>query len=302
MRAAHRSAATRRKGVFWYKDPVSTIDPTTAPEEIQNWLGTAAEAVNARLDLHLALPDLADGDPVYKLAQAMRYAVLGGGKRLRPALVIASCEACGGTREQALDAAAAVEILHAYTLVHDDLPAMDDDDTRRGRPTVHVQFDEATAILVGDALLTLAFGAVSGQEHGAAKAVGILAARAGRDQLLGGQMLDLGWQEAEHTASFEEVERLHRGKTGALFAAACELGATAANADDERVASMGHYGMAVGVAFQHADDLDDGDFPEQAARAKERRVHLAKDAETHLQEMGADADLLRNFAQWIGRA
>ncbi len=281
---------------------MSTIDPTTAPEEIQHWLGSAAEAVNARLDLHLALPDIAEADPVYRLAEAMRYAVLGGGKRLRPALVVASCEACGGTREQALDAAAAIEILHAYTLVHDDLPAMDNDETRRGRPTVHIQYDEATAVLVGDALLTLAFGAVSGQEHGAAKAVGILAARAGRDQLLGGQMLDLRWQEAEHTASFEEVERLHRGKTGALFAAACELGATAANASELQIACMGEYGMSVGVAFQHADDLDDGDFPEQAARAKERRLQLAEAAVIQLQDFNADADLLRSFARWIGQA
>lgn len=287
---------------FWYKTLVSTIDPTTAPPQIQQWLRSAAEAVNARLDVHLALPDVAEDDPVYKLAEAMRYAVLGGGKRLRPALAIASCEACGGSREQALDAAAAVEILHAYTLVHDDLPAMDDDETRRGRPTVHVKYDEATAILAGDALLTLAFGAVSRQEIGPGKAVGILAARAGRDQLLGGQMLDLGWQEAEHTANFEEVERLHRGKTGALFAAACELGATAAGASDAQLACMGHYGMAVGVAFQHADDLDDGDFPEQATRAKERRVQLAKSAEEQLQDFGANGDLLRSFATWIGEA
>ncbi|MCP4445936.1 MAG: polyprenyl synthetase family protein [Myxococcales bacterium] len=281
---------------------MSTIDPGTAPTEIQQWLSSACEAVNQRLDKHLALPDVPKEDPVYRLAEAMRYAVLGGGKRLRPALVLASCEACGGNRAQALDAAAAVEILHAYTLVHDDLPAMDDDDTRRGRPTVHIKYDVATALLVGDALLTLAFGAISGQEHGAAQAVGILAARAGRDQLIGGQMLDLQWQEAEHQADFDEVERLHHGKTGALFAASCELGATASGADVGRVATMGRYGMAVGVAFQHADDLDDGDFPEQAARAKERRRQLARDAEAELESLGEDAALLRSFAQWIGQA
>lgn len=285
----------------WYNVVVSTIDPTKAPAAIQEWLVSAQDAVNKRLEQHLALPTL-QNDPIHKLAEAMRYAVLGGGKRLRPALVLASAEACGGTREQALDAAAAIEILHAYTLVHDDLPAMDDDKIRRGRPTVHVKYDEATAILVGDALLTLAFSVVAGQENQAAKAVSVLAARAGRDQLLGGQMLDLEWQQADHNASFEEVERLHRGKTGALFAAACELGACAAGASDQRTATLGRYGLAVGVAFQHADDLDDGDFPEQAARAKERRHLLAQEAEGQLADLGAKADLLRSFSQWIGSA
>jgi len=245
-------------------------------------------------------PDEPVTDPISKLAEAMRYAVLSGGKRLRPALVLAVTEACGGNAELALPAATAVELLHAYTLVHDDLPAMDDDDERRGRPSVHIQYDEATAILTGDALLTLAFQTVAGLEKGASDAVLCLAKYSGRDHLLGGQMLDLEWQNKQ--PDFAELERLHRGKTGALFAAACQMGALAAGADKAICASMARYGLSLGVAFQHADDLDDGDFPEQAAHARTRRKELALLAESELEALGENAVLLRELVQWIGHA
>lgn len=276
------------------------IDPKAAPATISTWLGETRIVIDKELEARLPLPDLAPEDPIYVLATAMRYAVLGSGKRLRPALVIAACQACGGSIAQALPAAAAIEILHAYTLVHDDLPAMDDDDERRGRPTVHIQFDEATAILVGDALLTLSLSCAAELDDAQA-AVTRLAERAGWRELLGGQMLDLGWQQTNKTPDLEGVERLHRGKTGALFAAACELGAIAANAAPKTRQAMADYGMAVGVAFQHADDLDDGDFPEQAALARSRRIELAQQASEHIRGLG-EAGLLQDFAQWIGRA
>ncbi len=258
--------------------------------------------VDTELSSLLLLPDLPASDPEYRLGEAMRYALLGGGKRLRPALVLAACEACGGDAKQALPAAAAIEMLHAYTLVHDDLPAMDDDEERRGRATVHIQYDEATAILVGDALLTLAFGTMATLSQGAAEAVILLAKRAGQNELLAGQMLDLQWQQAEHTPTASELERLHAGKTGALFSAACELGAIAAGATSANQELLASYGMDVGIAFQHADDLDDGDFAEQAKRAGERRLELAANAESKLDTLGEAASLLRGFAQWIGNA
>lgn len=283
---------------------MTTIDPKTAPTAVMTWLTETCGIIEKELEIRLPLPDLNNSDPIYVLAEAMRYAVLGAGKRLRPALVVAACQACGGTVQQALPAAAAVEILHAYTLVHDDLPAMDDDDERRGRATVHVKYDEATAILVGDALLTLSFACVAELVHGAGAAVTTLAQRAGWQELLGGQMLDLGWQQTQQPVAPDvaDLERLHRGKTGALFAASCELGAIAAGADTNARQSLANYGMAVGVAFQHADDLDDGDFPAQAARAQTRRMQLADSATNELSCFGESAALLRGFAQWIGRA
>ena len=281
---------------------MSTIDPTTAPQSIQDWLAGARKLVDKELASRLRLPALSEDDPVYRLAEAMRYAVLGGGKRLRPALVLATCEACGGTEEDALPAAAAIEMLHAYTLVHDDLPAMDDDDERRGRATVHIKYDEATAILVGDALLTFAFETLATSKRGAAEAVLLLASRAGHEDLLGGQMLDLGWQTAEHTPDLVELERLHAAKTGALFSAACELGAIAAGANKETRGKMAEYGLQVGIAFQHADDLDDGDFATQAQHAAKQRIELSRSAAQALDLLGDSGALLRSFAQWIGSA
>lgn len=279
---------------------MSTIDPQTAPDRVQHWLRDSREQVDAELTRVLDGPAHPENDPVSKLAQAMRYAVLSGGKRLRPALVLAACQACGGSVEKALPAAAAIELLHAYTLVHDDLPSMDDDDERRGRPSVHIQYDEATAILTGDALQAMAFQSAASLENGAAEAVLCLARFSGRDHLLGGQMLDLEWQDK--TPSFSELERLHRGKTGALFAAACQMGAIASGADKAISDAMARYGMLLGVAFQHADDLDDGDFPVLAENARTRRVELATLAKAELGALGDNAGLLRDLVQWFGHA
>jgi len=193
-----------------------------------------------------------------RLAEALRYALLGGGKRLRPALVRLVCLELGGSEAAAGPAAVALELVHTYSLVHDDLPAMDDDALRRGRPTVHVAFDEATAILVGDALLTLAFEELGADVH-AAEAVRILARAAGARGMVGGQVLDLSLEAGEGPAgaALEALEDMHRRKTAALFAASCELGALAAGAAAGTRAGCARYGEALGRLFQAVDDCLD---------------------------------------------
>ncbi len=275
---------------------MTTIDPGAAPARVQSFLARVVPAIEAELSVRLD----AGGDDPGRLREAMRYAALGPGKRLRPALVIAASEACGGELTQALPAAAAIEMLHAYTLVHDDLPAMDDDDERRGRPTAHIAFGEAIAILAGDGLLTAAFGALAdlGAECGAA--VSVLAARAGARELLAGQAIDLALTAAGTAAAdFAAVEDLHARKTGALFAAACELGAIAAGASPAVRARLARYGMAFGVAFQHADDRDDGDLPEHAAVASARIAELGGEAATIARALGPGAQPLVELATWV---
>lgn len=193
--------------------------------------------------------------------RALAYPVFSGGKRMRPAWVFAAYEAIVGPdadRTRSLPAAAAVELVHTYSLVHDDLPSMDDDDERRGRPTVHVQFDEATAVLVGDALLTLAFDVLTEGDlppHTLVQQVRTLARAAGASGMVGGQILDLGLSGG--SATLEALTALHRAKTGALIAASCQLGGLAAGADADTITTLGAYGEAVGLGFQLVDDLLD---------------------------------------------
>ncbi len=204
-----------------------------------------------------------------RLHQAMRYSVFAGGKRLRPALVLAAARAAathGATNEKAapstidaaIDAAiVAVEVLHTYTLIHDDLPAMDDDDLRRGRPTCHKAYDEATAILAGDALQTLAFEAAAAVS---AQAVQVLARAAGSRGVVGGQQDDLdaeGQSIDQSAATCARLERIHRGKTAALIRASCEMGALAVNASPTTCSALASYGELIGLAFQVADDVLD---------------------------------------------
>jgi geranylgeranyl diphosphate synthase type II len=199
--------------------------------------------------------------PAARLLETMRYAVFSGGKRLRPVLALASCEAFGGQVENALAPAAAVEMVHTYSLIHDDLPAMDDDDLRRGRPTAHKAFGEAEAILAGDALLTLAFEVMATHPVGEAaasrraKAVAALARGAGHSGMVGGQLADL---EAERRPPAEApIEWIHRHKTGALLAASVEIGALHAGASPDDLAAIARFGEAVGLAFQITDDVLD---------------------------------------------
>ena len=193
-----------------------------------------------------------------KLLDAMRYALLGGGKRLRPLLTLAACRACGGTDEAALPAALAIEMIHAYSLVHDDLPAMDDDDLRRGRPTTHKVYGEAMAILAGDALQTRAFEVLArGPLPGATIAVQVaaLAAAAGPAGMAGGQALDLA--AAGRPADAAAVARIDRMKTGALLTACFEVGALAAGAPEPLRVRLVRCGILVGEAFQIQDDILD---------------------------------------------
>ena len=194
-----------------------------------------------------------------RLRQAMSFSLLGGGKRLRPLLVLLSCQACGEDWQSALPAACALEMVHTYSLIHDDLPAMDDDALRRGRPTCHLEFDEATAILAGDALLTLAFEITAAEiqpPETAALCCRDLAIAAGPCGMVGGQMADL---QAENSPplSVEQLESIHHRKTGRLLTAALSLGARVADATDERRESLEEYGRCLGLAFQISDDLLD---------------------------------------------
>ena len=206
-----------------------------------------------------ALLPAAEG-PAARLAEALRYAVFGGGKRLRPVLAVAVCEACGGRAGDVLEPASALEMIHTYSLVHDDLPAMDDDDLRRGRKTTHKAFDEATAVLAGDALQTLAFELLATRPAEApagrrAEAVALVARGAGWGGMAGGQMADL---EAERTPPERETLLwIHAHKTGALLAASAELGALYGGASPAEREALARYGGALGLAFQIADDLLD---------------------------------------------
>ncbi|MEZ6056203.1 MAG: polyprenyl synthetase family protein [Planctomycetaceae bacterium] len=194
-----------------------------------------------------------------RLQDAMAYSLMAGGKRLRPALVLMACEACGGQRADALSAACAMEMVHTYSLIHDDLPAMDDDDLRRGVPTCHKKFDEATAILAGDALLTLAFEIIASDVQPTSVALDCcldLARAAGPEGMVGGQMADLQ-AETAGVNSLEQLEAIHRRKTGRLIRASLTLGGRIAGASPAEITALSVYGNAVGLAFQIADDLLD---------------------------------------------
>jgi geranylgeranyl diphosphate synthase type II len=199
-----------------------------------------------------------DADCPTHLADAIRHSLLAPGKRLRPLLVLMACDACGYDRQEAMPAACAVEMIHTYSLIHDDLPAMDDDDLRRGRPTCHVQFGEATAILAGDALLAQAFEVVARDVQDpevAARCVAKLARAAGPSELVGGQEDDL---QAEFTqGGLEHLERIHRRKTGAMIRVSLCLGGLIGRASESQLAALDTYGEKIGLAFQIVDDLLD---------------------------------------------
>jgi farnesyl diphosphate synthase len=247
---------------------------------LARWL----QRVEARLEAALPEPSR---EPA-ALHAAMRYAVLGGGKRLRPLLVYAAGAATGAD-EDLLDApAAAVELIHAFSLVHDDLPAMDDDDLRRGRPTVHVAFDEATAILAGDALQALAFALLAQAPADAALRVAWLSALAdatGATGMCGGQALDMAATGQRLVQS--ELERLHALKTGALIRACVRMGAQAGGADTATLATLDDYASALGLAFQIRDDILDieGD---SAQLGKTAGKDQAQDKSTYPSLLGMD--------------
>jgi geranylgeranyl diphosphate synthase type II len=199
-----------------------------------------------------------DDDCPQRLGDAIRYCLLARGKRIRPLLVLTAAEICGGSIDEAMPAACAVEMIHNYSLIHDDLPAMDDDSLRRGRATCHIEFDEATAILAGDALIPLAFETITkhiADPKIAVECVGVLSRAAGPSQLVGGQSDDLAEQFGEK--NLEMLEKIHRRKTGALLSVSLEMGAITARADRQARDNLVSYGKHLGLAFQIVDDLLD---------------------------------------------
>ena len=226
------------------------------------------------------------------LNEAMQYSLLNGGKRLRPILVYQACKLLGGSLEQADNAACAIEAIHSYSLVHDDLPAMDDDDLRRGKPTCHIKFDEATAILAGDALLTLAFELLSCDDSLQSpdiklKMVQTLATASGDLGMVDGQAFDLG--SVGKALTLEELQSMHGAKTGALIRAALRLGALASNnATQDSLTALDQYGIAIGLAFQIQDDiLDIEGSTEQLG--KPQGSDLERDKPTYPALMGLEA-------------
>ena len=257
------------------------------------------KALAGRADDALARVLPGDDLPPVELHRAMRYAVLGGGKRLRPLLVYAAGHALGSDGP-VLDApACAVEIIHAYSLVHDDLPAMDDDDLRRGRPTCHIVFGEAMAILAGDALQALAFEILAGTPEGDDPAQRIamlrtLGAACGAEGMAGGQAFDLS--AVGRKLTLEELERMHAYKTGALIRASVRLGALAAGCRDTAlVERLDRYGHAVGLAFQVRDDILDIEG-ESAVIGKTAGKDAAADKPTFPSIIGLDASRARLVA------
>jgi len=217
--------------------------------DFDGYLKQAAADTDAAMDRFLP-PEIERPGTIHA---AMRYCVFAGGKRLRPVLCIAAAEACGGKRQDALPAACAVELMHTYSLVHDDLPCMDDDDLRRGRPTCHKVYGEGMAVLCGDALLTEAFAVLARSKS--VEMIAELASAGGSRKLIGGQVLDL---EGEgKSLSLEELIRIHEAKTAALLTTSIRLGAMSAGADEAQIAALTKFGHALGLAFQVLDDILD---------------------------------------------
>lgn len=296
------------------------MSDAVAAVPIESALGEVARDVEKKLDR--LLPPVAG--PEGRLAEAMRYATLGGGKRIRPFLVVASADLFGVARDCALRVAAAVEAVHSYSLVHDDLPCMDDDDLRRGQPTVHKKYDEATAVLAGDALLTLGFEILGDAHTHADPRVRIdlvtgLAAAVGFHGMVGGQMIDL--LAANMNLDLSGITRLQHMKTGALLSFSAEAGAILGRASQDKRLALKGYAQNLGLAFQIVDDLLDieGNMEtvgkavgkDAAAgkatlvgalgveRARVQADMLIAQAIEHLEDFGGQATLLRGVAHFV---
>ncbi|MDT8759250.1 polyprenyl synthetase family protein [Sphingomonas psychrotolerans] len=286
---------------------------------LQAALRQVSTEIDRQFDRLLAVPD----DPRQSLYRAMRHATIGGGKRLRPLLVFGTAGLFGVNRAASARVATALECIHVYSLIHDDLPAMDDDDMRRGKPTVHKAFDEATAILAGDCLHALAFEILASEATHPdpfvrVELVGALAHASGPSGMAGGQMMDLA---AEKTSfDLPTVTRLQAMKTGALISCAVESGAILGRVPPEGRTGLRGYARDIGLAFQIADDILDAEGDEALAgkklrkdaaagketfltllgldRAREQARLLVDQAVAHLKPYGAEADLLRDIARY----
>jgi farnesyl diphosphate synthase len=294
---------------------------TTHPPDFQRWAATQQSLIESQLMSLLPAHDIAP----QRLHEAMRYAVLGGGKRVRPLLAFAAGEVTAADPSRVAIAGAAVELIHAYSLVHDDLPCMDDDVLRRGKPTCHVEFDEATALLVGDALQSLAFQLLA--EHRLAddpdvqlEMIKLLAAASGSRGMAGGQAIDLA--ATGKTLTLPELEFMHIHKTGAIIRAATLLGAHCGKPlDKKELGRLDHFAKCIGLAFQVVDDVLDteastatlgktaGKDAEQnkatyvtvlgVAQSKKLAGELHADALAALDSFGARAQRLRELADFI---
>ncbi|MEH6467984.1 MAG: farnesyl diphosphate synthase [Porticoccus sp.] len=284
------------------------------------FLSTCQQRVDEQLET--LLPD--DDGPASQLFAALRYSVFNGGKRIRPVLAYAAAHALGGINRDTDRVAAAVELVHAYSLIHDDLPAMDDDDLRRGKPTCHIAFDEATAILAGDALQTLAFEQLTALQHTSPETtlhiITSLAKAAGAQGMVAGQAIDIAAVNGAPT--LEELEHMHRQKTGAMIVASITMGALSTeNVTEQQLSSLISYGEAIGLAFQVQDDILDvtantsmlgkQQGADQAMNkptytsllsldgAKEKAIQLQEDAIDALSDFDQHAGQLRAIADYI---
>jgi geranylgeranyl diphosphate synthase, type II len=278
---------------------------------IEDYLASRRELVDRALDENLPPAST----PPTVIHEAMRYAVLGGGKRIRPILAIAAAEACGANPESLIVSFAALELIHTYSLVHDDLPALDNDDLRRGRKTTHVVFGEAIGILTGDALLTEAFVWLARSTTNV-RAIGVVAEAIDSKGMIGGQVADL-----EGGSSLERLEFIHRNKTAKLITASVMLGGLLANAPEPKLDALRRYGESIGLAFQIVDDLLDQERTSEelgktagkdaaqgkltypsligVSEARKRAADLLQDAEKNAAMIGGSVNYLAPIARYI---
>ncbi|HSM54084.1 MAG TPA: farnesyl diphosphate synthase [Erythrobacter sp.] len=287
---------------------------------LQDGLARVQREVDSVFDAMLPVPP----DSRARLVEAMRYAAIGGGKRVRPLLLVSTAELFGVDRDRALRAACAVEAIHVYSLIHDDLPCMDDDDLRHGKPTLHKAFDDATAVLAGDSLHALAFEILADPETSAdpfirVELISTLGRASGKDGMAGGQMMDMMAEEQDY--DLRTITRLQQLKTGALLAASVEMGAIMGHVPPEGRAHLRAYSRDIGLAFQIADDLldhegdeakagkalrkDDGQGKQTfvtlmgAEKARDQAKALVEQAVGHLAAHGEDARMLAAVARYI---
>jgi geranylgeranyl diphosphate synthase type II len=290
--------------------------------DLKLYLNDKRQMIDASLDRILQAPS------PFRIVEAMRYALLSGGKRLRPVLCLASCEAVGGDADRAFPVACALEMIHTYSLIHDDLPAMDDDKLRRGRPTCHIAFDEATAILAGDALLTLAFETLSRSSFRMdipadvqMDIITLISTAAGYQGMVEGQMRDMLAEQRSDLLPLSELETLHSLKTGTLIEASVCTGAMVGQGSPDQITSLKTYARNIGLAFQVADDIlnVEGDpalmgkevgtdrdrskmtYPSLLGLAESKIVasHLISQAVTALYPFDHRADPLRAIAEYV---
>ena len=293
---------------------------TTMPPRLGEAFERVQGDIDRAFDAFLPVPD----DSRARLVEAMRYAAIGAGKRMRPLLLVATSELFGVNRNAAINAGCAVEAIHAYSLIHDDLPCMDDDAMRHGKPSVHKAFDDATAVLAGDCLHALAFDILTQLDTSAdpfvrSELVATLARASGHDGMAGGQMMDIVSQEENY--DLRQITRLQQLKTGALLAASVEMGAVLGRVPPEGRAHLRAYARDIGLAFQIADDLLDVEGDEAKAgkalrkdeeqgkqtfvtlmgveQARAQATMLVEQAGRHLSSYGEDARLLVELADFV---